>query len=281
MSVKEPLKLMQLFSILSLVICVHFSYLINNPEQSLFINGFNVVTHSLGYSSVLMFYDFTIIFSMFLGIIMGTVFAIALHLSQRTFNLIAILLLGVLILISYESSNEQRIPVEPETLHQFALWIYLGLPLILGIPSVINGNLELLALSAFLVVVVPLGSQGNDISMIKEILFFLFTFLLFIELGYGYERYNRLSKIIPEGSNSVVIWFVMVLMGTLLITVGMTAAAFFFHEVMAQILPLKFAESIEFNTIYGRAISVLLFFSFWAAGQILLSRSYLAQQVED
>ena len=280
MSVKDPLKLMQLFSIISLIICLHFSYAINNPEESLFIDGFHIVTNSLGYSDVFIFYDFTIIFSMFLGIIIGSVFAIAQYRSQNTFNLIFIILLSLLILISYGSGND-RIPVEPETLHQFALWIFLGLPLILGIPSVINSNLELLAISAFLVVVVPLGSQGNDISMIKEILCFLFSFLLFIELGYGHERYSRLSKIIPEGSNSVVNWFVMVLMGTLLITVGMTTAAFYFHEVMAYILPLKFAESIEFNTIYGRAISVLLFFAFWAAGQVLLSRSYLAQQVED
>ena len=280
MNVKDPLKLMQFFSIISLVICLHFSYVINNPEESLFIDGFNVVTESVGHSDVFTFYDFTIIFSMFLGIVMGSVFAIAHYHSQRTFNLILFILLSILIILSYESGND-RIPIESETLHQFALWIFLGLPLMIGIPSVINSNLELLALSAFLVVVIPLGSQGNDTSMIVEILCFISAFLLFIELGYGHERYSRLSKIIPEGSNSVVNWFVMVLMVTLFIAVGMTTAAYYFHEVMAYILPLKFAESIEFNTIYGRAISVLLFFSFWAAGQILLSRSYLAQQVED
>ena len=88
MNLKDPLKLMQFFSIISLVICLHFSYVINNPEESLFIDGFNVVTESVGYSDVFTFYDFTIIFSMFLGIVMGSVFAIAHYHSQRTFNLI-------------------------------------------------------------------------------------------------------------------------------------------------------------------------------------------------
>ena len=46
--------------------------------------------------------------------------------------------------------------------------------------------------------------------------------------------------------------------------------------------PCKYKyNSIEYNTIYGQALSVLVFFMLWAVVQILFSRGYLARQVED
>jgi hypothetical protein len=50
--------------------------------------------------------------------------------------------------------------------------------------------------------------------------------------------------------------------------------------VLGEVLPARFRNSIEFNTIYGRALSAMTFFALWAIAQTIFSRQFLARQVE-
>ena len=79
----------------------------------------------------------------------------------------------------------------------------------------------------------------------------------------------------------VLVWFLTTLIVTLAFTMILTSLAFLFHDLLGTLLPYSFSNSIEYNTIYGQALSVLVFFMLWAVVQILFSRGYLARQVED
>jgi hypothetical protein len=107
--------------------------------------------------------------------------------------------------------------------------------------------------------------------------------MLFIELSYGHTRYSRLARVMyySKEYEMVLQWFLVTLVVTLALTTGLTSIAFLFHDFLSGLLPDNFSNSIEFNTIYGQALSVLVFFMIWAVVQTLFSRGYLARQVED
>ena len=84
----------------------------------------------------------------------------------------------------------------------------------------------------------------------------------------------------PGEFGSVLNWFGMMLLLTLGFTTLLTAAAFGFHDLLGNVLPPRFHNSIEFNTIYGRALSVMVFFALWAIAQTIFSRQFLARQGE-
>ncbi len=140
-----------------------------------------------------------------------------------------------------------------------------------------------LLIAAFLVLVMPLGLSGNTNDEIYSILVFVFSFMLFIELSYGHTRYSRLARVMyySKEYEMVLQWFLVTLVVTLALTTGLTSIAFLFHDFLSGFLPDNFSNSIEFNTIYGQALSVLVFFMIWAVVQTLFSRGYLARQVED
>jgi hypothetical protein len=142
--------------------------------------------------------------------------------------------------------------------------------------------LPTIAIGAVLVLVQPLNLVGNDVSAIFAILGFIFCFMLYIELAYGHLRYARLARIMNYSGEfgSVLNWFGMMLLLTLGFTTLLTAAAFGFHDLLGNVLPPRFHNSIEFNTIYGRALSVMVFFALWAIAQTIFSRQFLARQVE-
>ena len=80
---------------------------------------------------------------------------------------------------------------------------------------------------------------------------------------------------------TVLQWFLVTLVVTLALTMILTSLAFLFHSFLGNLLPYSFSNSIEYNTIYGQALSILVFFMIWAVVQTLFSRGYLARQVED
>ena len=80
---------------------------------------------------------------------------------------------------------------------------------------------------------------------------------------------------------TVLQWFLLTLVVTLALTMILTSLAFLFHSFLGNLLPYSFSNSIEYNTIYGQALSILVFFMIWAVVQTLFSRGYLARQVED
>jgi len=129
----------------------------------------------------------------------------------------------------------------------------------------------------------PLGLSGNTNDQIYPILGFVFSYMLYLELSYGHTRYSRLARVMAYSKEyeDVLVWFLSTLMVTLAFTMILTSLAFLFHDLLGGILPYSFSNSIEYNTIYGQALSVLVFFMLWSVVQILFSRGYLARQVED
>jgi hypothetical protein len=138
-------------------------------------------------------------------------------------------------------------------------------------------------ISAFLILVMPIGLVGNTNDQIYPILGFVFSFVLYLELSYGHTRYSRLARVMyfSKEFETVLHWFLTTLVFTLALTTALTSVAFLFHDFLGDILPDSFSNSIEFNTIYGQALSILVFFMIWAVLQTLFSRGYLARQVED
>ena len=163
------------------------------------------------------------------------------------------------------------------------MWIWIGLPISIGLVGIWQDYIGNQIVAAFLVLVMPLGLSGNTNDHIYPILGFVFSFMLFIELSYGHTRYSRLARVMyySKEYETVLQWFLTTLVVTLALTTALTSVAFLFHEFLSGLLPYSFSNSIEFNTIYGQALSVLVFFMIWAVIQTLFSRGYLARQVED
>ena len=194
----------------------------------------------------------------------------------------ALALLALLPFLLSWLSLIDRLPGAPATLHALANYGWLGLPLLCGVPGIWRGNLPAIALGALLLLVQPLTLEGNDVAALLPILGFIFCFLLYIELAYDQLRYERLARIMHHSTEfeAVLNWFGVMLLLTLACTTALTAAAFGFHEVLGEVLPARFRNSIEFNTIYGRALSAMTFFALWAIAQTIFSRQFLARQVE-
>ena len=173
------------------------------------------------------------------------------------------------------------IPYEP--LQQILFWVFIGLPLSTGMVGIWQNKISNQMISAFLILSMPLGLSGNTNDQIYPILGFVFSFLLYLELSYGHARYSRLARIMSYSKEyeDVLVWFLTTLLVTLAFAMILTSLAFLFHDLLGNILPYSFSNSIEYNTIYGQALSVLVFFMLWSVIQILFSRSYLARQVED
>ena len=194
--------------------------------------------------------------------------------------LISLILLFTFIFIGYVFSVE-GIPDEP--LQQLFFWVLVGLPVSTGMVGIWQNKIGNQVVSAFLILSMPLGLSGNTNEQIYPILGFVFSFMLFLELSYGHARYSRLARIMSYSKEyeDVLVWFLTTLIVTLAFTMILTSLAFLFHDLLRTLLPYSFSNSIEYNTIYGQALSVLVFFMLWAVVQILFSRGYLARQVED
>jgi hypothetical protein len=152
-----------------------------------------------------------------------------------------------------------------------------------GMAGIWQNSIGNQVISAFLILVMPIGLAGNTNDQIYPILGFVFSFLLYLELSYGHTRYSRLARVMyfSKEFETVLNWFLTTLVFTLALTTALTLVAFLFHDFLGDILPYSFSKSIEFNTIYGQALSILVFFMIWAILQTLFSRGYLARQVED
>ena len=173
------------------------------------------------------------------------------------------------------------IPYEP--LQQLLFWVFIGLPVSTGMVGIWQNKVGNQVISAFLILAMPLGLSGNTNDQIYPILGFVFSYMLFLELSYGHARYSRLARVMAYSKEyeDVLVWFLTTLMVTLAFTMILTSLAFLFHDLLGNLLPYSFSNSVEYNTIYGQALSVLVFFMLWAVVQILFSRGYLARQVED
>ena len=281
MQTSNTLAIMQSVATLSLMLSLSFAYLINPMEDSLFFSALDGFTSSLYNSNVINELNTSVIAGILVGLFLGTT-NVLLSSSKKIYDyvLIAIVSFFVLIFFGYVFSVEW-IPYEP--LQQVLFWVFIGLPVSTGMVGIWQNKVGNLVLSAFLILSMPLGLSGNTNEQIYPILGFVFSFILYLELSYGHARYSRLARVMAYSKEyeDVLVWFLTTLMVTVAFTMILTSLAFLFHDLLGSILPYSFSNSIEYNTIYGQALSVLVFFMLWSVIQILFSRGYLARQVED
>tara|TARA_B100000674_G_scaffold113366_1_gene84697 strand:- start:4917 stop:5762 length:846 start_codon:yes stop_codon:yes gene_type:complete len=281
MQTSNTLAIMQSVATLSLMLSLSFAYLINPLEDSLFFSALDGFTSSLYNSNVINELNTSVIAGILVGLFLGTT-NVLLSSSKKIYDyvLIAIVSFFVFIFFGYVFSVEW-IPYEP--LQQVLFWVFIGLPVSTGMVGIWQNKVGNLAVSAFLILSMPLGLTGNTNEQIYPILGFVFSFILYLELSYGHARYSRLARVMSFSKEyeDVLVWFLTTLMVTVAFTMILTSLAFLFHDLLGSILPYSFSNSIEYNTIYGQALSVLVFFMLWSVIQILFSRGYLARQVED
>tara|TARA_B100001287_G_C22582902_1_gene481834 strand:- start:61 stop:906 length:846 start_codon:yes stop_codon:yes gene_type:complete len=281
MQTSNTLAIMQSVATLSLMLSLSFAYLINPLEDSLFFSALDGFTSSLYNSNVVNELNTSVIAGILVGLFLGTT-NVLLSSSKKIYDyvLIAIVSFFVFIFFGYVFSVEW-IPYEP--LQQVLFWVFIGLPVSTGMVGIWQNKVGNLAVSAFLILSMPLGLTGNTNEQIYPILGFVFSFILYLELSYGHARYSRLARVMSFSKEyeDVLVWFLTTLMVTVAFTMILTSLAFLFHDLLGSILPYSFSNSIEYNTIYGQALSVLVFFMLWSVIQILFSRGYLARQVED
>ena len=281
MQTSNTLAIMQSVATLSLMLSLSFAYIINPLEDSLFFSALDGFTSSLYNSNVINELNTSVIVGILVGLFLGTT-NVLLSSSKRIYNyvLIAIVSFFAIVFVSYVFSMEW---VPYELLQQILFWVIIGLPVSTGMVGIWQNNIGNQVISAFLVLSMPIGLSGNTNEQIYPILGFVFSFLLYLELSYGHARYSRLARVMSYSKEyeDVLVWFLTTLMVTLAFTMILTSLAFLFHDLLGSILPYSFSNSIEYNTIYGQALSVLVFFMLWSVIQILFSRGYLARQVED
>ena len=281
MQTSNTLAIMQSVATLSLMLSLSFAYLINPLEDSLFFSALNGFSSSLYNSNVINELNTSVIAGILVGLFLGTT-NVLLSSSKKIYDyvLIAIVSFFIFIFFGYVFSVEW-IPYEP--LQQVLFWVFIGLPVSTGMVAIWQNKVGNLAISAFLILSMPLGLTGNTNEQIYPILGFVFSFILYLELSYGHARYSRLARVMAFSKEyeDVLVWFLTTLIVTVAFTMILTSLAFLFHDLLGSILPYSFSNSIEYNTIYGQALSVLVFFMLWSVIQILFSRGYLARQVED
>ncbi|MDG1545419.1 MAG: hypothetical protein P8R32_04140 [Candidatus Poseidoniia archaeon] len=281
MKTSNTLAIMQSVATLALMLSLSFAYLINPLNDSLFFSALNSFSKGLYGSNVINELNASVIAGILIGLLLGTT-NILLSSSKKVYDYVLIFIVSffVLIFVGYILGAEW---IPYEILQQLLFWVIIGLPVSTGMVGIWQNKINNQVISAFLILSMPLGLSGNTNDQIYPILGFVFSFMLYLELSYGHARYSRLARVMSYSREyeDVLVWFLTTLMITLAFTMILTSFAFLFHDLLGSLLPYSFSNSIEYNTIYGQALSVLVFFMLWSVIQILFSRGYLARQVED
>lgn len=281
MNTNNSLAFMQGVATFSLLSCLGLAYVINPIDESLFFQATGSFVSTIYGKDVLSELNNSVVAGILLGLFIGTVY-VFLVTDKKVYNYITLSLFVIVLFIFFASiMGYDQVPYG--FTQQLFLSAWIGLPVALGIVGIWEKNIGNQVLSAFLILVMPLGLSGNTNDQIYPILGFVFSFMLYLELSYGHVRYSRLARIMHYSREYEVVlqWFLSTLVITLGLTTALTSLAFLFHNFLGDLLPYSFSNSIEYNTIYGQALSVLVFFILWAIIQTLFSRGYLARQVED
>ena len=281
MNTNNSLSLMQAIATFSLMFSLGLAYVINPIEDSLFFNALGNIVSEIYGEDVLSKLNDSAVAGMIVGLFSGTFF-IFLSINKKIYDY-TMLFIFLFVMLVFVADIRDYDSFPYQVTQQLFLWLWIGLPISIGLVGVWQDYIGNQIVAAFLVLVMPLGLSGNTNEQIYPILGFIFSFMLFIELSYGHTRYSRLARVMyySKEFETVLQWFLVTLVVTLALTTALTSVAFLFHDFLSDLLPYSFSNSIEFNTIYGQALSVLVFFMIWAVIQTLFSRGYLARQVED
>ncbi len=281
MKTTNSLSLMQSVATFSLISSLGFAYLINPIEDSLLFSATDSLVVGLYQSDVFDTLNKSIVAGLLLGLLIGTL-NVFLDMNKKIYDyfLLSVFIFSILIFAA-SMMNYDSFPYY--VTQQLFVWLWIGIPVSLGITGIWLDRIGNQIVSALLILVMPLGIVGNTNDQIYPILAFVCSYILYLELSYGHVRYSRLARIMHYSREyeTVLQWFLSTLIVTLALTMVLTSLAFLFHSFLGNFLPYSFTNSIEYNTIYGQALSILVFFVIWAVVQTLFSRGYLARQVED
>ena len=245
--------------------------MINPIDDSLFFQATSSITESIYQKDVLDSLNNSIVAGLLLGLFVGTL-NVFLDINRKIYEyfLLSTFLLVILVFIA-SLMNYDSFPYS--ITQQLFIWFWIGLPVSLGITGIWLDRISNQVASAFLIIVMPLGLGGNTNDEIYPILAFVFSYMLYLELSYGHVRYSRLARVMHYSREfeTVLQWFLVTLVVTLALTMILTSLAFLFHSFLGNLLPYSFSNSIEYNTIYGQALSILVFFMIWAVVQTLFS----------
>ena len=275
------LSFMQAIATFSLMSCLGLAYVINPIEDSLFFKAINAMVEGIYQKEVLSELNTSIVAGMLLGLFTGTSY-IFLSMNKKIYDyFLLFIFVSIMLIFLFSFGEYDSFPYY--VTQQLFLWFWIGIPITVGMAGIWQNSIGNQVISAFLILVMPIGLVGNTNDQIYPILGFVFSFVLYLELSYGHTRYSRLARVMyfSKEFETVLHWFLTTLVFTLALTTALTSVAFLFHDFLGDILPDSFSNSIEFNTIYGQALSILVFFMIWAVLQTLFSRGYLARQVED
>ena len=281
MNTNNSLSFMQTLATFSLISSLGFAYLINPIDDSLLFQATSSIAESIYQKDVIASLNNSIVAGLLLGLFAGTL-NVFLDINRKVYEYFLLSIFFIIILI-FAASLMSYDSFPYGITQQIFVWLWIGLPVSLGITGIWLDRISNQVASAFLIIVMPLGLGGNTNEQIYPILAFVFSYMLYLELSYGHVRYSRLARVMHYSREfeTVLQWFLLTLVVTLALTMILTSLAFLFHSFLGNLLPYSFSNSIEYNTIYGQALSILVFFMIWAIVQTLFSRGYLARQVED
>lgn len=281
MNTNNSLSLMQSIATFSLLSSLGFAYIINPISNSLLFQATSSIVEAIYQREVLDTLNTSVVGGLLVGLFVGTI-NVFLDMNKKIYDYFLLSIFVIIILIFTVSIRDYD-PFPYNITQQLFVWLWIGLPVSLGITGIWLNKVGNQVVSAFLILVMPLGMLGNTNDQIYQILGFVFSYMLYLELSYGHVRYSRLARVMHYSKEyeTVLQWFLSTLVITLALTIILTSMAFLFHTFLGDLLPYSFSNSIEFNTIYGQALSILVFFMIWAVVQTLFSRGYLARQVED
>ena len=281
MNTNNSLSFMQTLATFSLISSLGFAYLINPIDDSLLFQATSSIAESIYQKDVIASLNNSIVAGLLLGLFAGTL-NVFLDINRKVYEYFLLSIFFIIILV-FAASLMSYDSFPYGITQQIFVWLWIGLPVSLGITGIWLDRISNQVASAFLIIVMPLGLGGNTNEQIYPILAFVFSYMLYLELSYGHVRYSRLARVMHYSREfeTVLQWFLLTLVVTLALTMILTSLAFLFHSFLGNLLPYSFSNSIEYNTIYGQALSILVFFMIWAIVQTLFSRGYLARQVED
>ena len=281
MNTNNSLSFMQTLATFSLISSLGFAYLINPIDDSLLFQATSSIAESIYQKDVIASLNNSIVAGLLLGLFAGTL-NVFLDINRKVYEYFLLSIFFIIILV-FAASLMSYDSFPYGITQQIFVWLWIGLPVSLGITGIWLDRISNQVASAFLIIVMPLGLGGNTNEQIYPILAFVFSYMLYLELSYGHVRYSRLARVMHYSREfeTVLQWFLLTLVVTLALTMILTSLAFLFHSFLGNLLPYSFSNSIEYNTIYGQALSILVFFMIWAVVQTLFSRGYLARQVED
>ena len=220
MNTNNSLSLMQGIATFSLMFSLGLAYIINPIEDSLFFNALDSIISGIYGEKVLSKLNNSAIAGMLVGLFTGTFF-VFLSFSKKFYDY-TLLFIFITVILIFVADIRNFEPFPYQFTQQLFLWLWIGLPISIGIVGIWQDYIGNQIVSAFLVLVMPLGLSGNTNEQIYPILGFVFSFMLYIELSYGHTRYSRLARVMyySKEYETVLQWFLTTLVITLALTTG-------------------------------------------------------------